>query len=143
MNAGNHVIEPKVIGFYFFAQDYLPKIKAINVLKCPKDFRLVWIDYVQAWQRRFEAGSIGKIAAKSEIIGGAAAEVHTGGKAGVEAVEDGNKKLEGMDTASAWMAVEKAAIAIDSPAYNVSFQKKPIDFENCTFAGAGKYSIRF
>lgn len=120
-------------------KDYVSKLKMIKAVDCPKDFRMAWLDYVQAWERRAEAGLHGKLAAEGETVAGAAADLHGATKSGADLIDKAQTKLDGMNTAEAWRQVEKVAMAYDVAVLPLNFRKQPVDMEHFQQQAFGRY----
>ena len=126
----------KIILLKFKDQDYLQKLKRINVLDCPKDFRLVWIEYVQTWERKVQAGLAGKLAIASEEFAGTVSAAHGGS---TKLLEQGIEKSKELDSAEAWRQIEKYAVVCGAKCASLTFKKQPLDWETFHHLAGGVY----
>ena len=82
------------------AKKYLEGIRKIDATHCPKDFRSVWIDYVQTWERK-ENQTLGQAGLELMALTTGA---HTGNFA--YNIEQSKKR----NNADAWLEVERLAV---------------------------------
>lgn len=84
-----------------YLQPYVAGLKKIDASNCPKDFRLAWIDYVNAWDRRTDQSI--------DEYGKDVVAFVTG--FATQNFDHTLKRLESSDNAEAWRGVKKAALA--------------------------------
>ncbi len=86
------------------AVDYVTALHNIDTSSCPKKFRLVWLDYVQTWERMAQYPPIRKI---EDIVQSAEAILNPSGLADVD------QRADKRDTTEAWRQCVRVALEFD------------------------------
>jgi hypothetical protein len=89
-------------------QAYSAALQRIDAGRCPKKFRLAWLDYVHAWERWAGYGLVGMLRDVGELV---PAAIAAGG------MTDVSRRWERMNTSEAWRTVERVAVeyGVDLP----------------------------
>ena len=85
----------------FVSAKYVEGLHGVHTAGCPEEFRLTFLAYVQTVERRSESAR--KLTGAVETGLGAA-------KGNADAVEDGLKRQDSVDTAEAWRKVKMSAL---------------------------------
>jgi hypothetical protein len=90
----------KIVSVQLHQLPYLRALKTIDTAGCPERFRLVWLDYVQAWERKLSTHR-----ATENLL-----EALPAAQGNLSGFNDITKGMEASDTDEAWRRCERVAL---------------------------------